>query len=204
MAEQVRPMQYQEEERFKFDPYAHAVTAITEPHRMTHDGFMYNASSGGIAVADGATLDVIFALAAGVFAHVILVEFGIDDGPGLVELYENVVTSDDGTTVLTKNHNRVGTPSDPATVVTHTPTITDVGDVLHQRYIPDPGGSGNQSLGNVFSGEDQEWVLGGENKYLWRLTNNSGGAINAGVHFNFYEIGYTVNHREEFDNLSGS
>lgn len=202
MAEQVRPMQYHEEERFKFDAYAHAVTMIAEQHRMIHDGFMYDISGKALAVAAAASVDVLFTMAAGVILHLTNVEYTLDEAPVLVELYENVVTSADGTAALVSNHNRLSSNT-PGSVVTIGPTITDIGDLLHERYIPAAG----KDTGLVVKGADREWILGNTgtpNKYLWRITNNTPAAITIGYHFNGYEIGYTQNRSEEFDDLSGS
>ena len=206
MAETVRPLQYSEEERFKFDAWAHAITVIAEEHRMIHDGFMFNLSGTALAVANLATVDVLFSFAAGAVGHIVNVEYTMDDAPALIEFYENVVTSADGTAANVQNHNRLSSDTAPATV-TIGPTITDIGDQLHERYIPAGASPGGQSAGAIVGGGDREWVIGNigtPNKYLWRFTNNSGGAINVGYHFNGYKIGYTQNRRVEFNDHSGS
>lgn len=173
-----------------YDNYAPAFTMISEPHRMIHDGKFFNASGKATALADAASLDLLIRLPVGEIRHVILVEFAADDAPLDILFYEGTTTSDDGTAVNIRNHNRVGTPDDGASLMTVGPTVTDLGTLLHSRYIPAPSAPGGQPAGQLVTGEDGEWVLGHpalERTYLWRVTNNSGGAINIGYHFNGYQ-----------------
>jgi len=180
-------------QRDSYDAYAKALTVITEPHRMVHDGFMYNASGKAIAVANAANLDLFIRLPAGEIRHVTLVEFAPDDAPLDVFLYEGTTVSADGTAVNIRNHNRIS-GGDPAVDLMYVgPTVTAPGTLLHQQYIPSPGAVGGQAAGQIVENEDQEWILGHptlEKTYLWRVTNNSGGAINIGYHFNGYKIDY--------------
>jgi len=184
------------EELKKFDDYAHAVTTITEPHRMIHDGYFFNMSGVSTALASGGTFDIFFRVPAGTIGHMILVEFTLEDAPCMVTFHENTTTSDDGTECNIRNHNRIaGTANSDATAVVATfgPTVTAAGDILDSRYVPSVGGLGGQTAGMLVAGEDAEWVIGSpteETTYMWRLTNNSGGAIDLGYHFNGYQIGY--------------
>ena len=182
-----------DEEKYKFDQWAHAVTVITENHRMIHDGFFFDMSGLETALANGANLDILITLPAGSFGHLVNVEYTMDDSPCMAYFYEGVTTSADGAAANVRNHNRVNANDSSSAVITTGPTVTDVGTLLHQRYIPTAGGPVGQQHGSLVSGEDNEWVIGSptvETKYMWRFTNNSGGAINVGYHFNGYEIGY--------------
>jgi len=175
-----------------FDIFSHSITVIGEKHRMIHDGFFFNATGVVAAVANNASADILLTFPAGHFGHLTLVEFTIDDGPATALFYENVVTSADGTAVNVRNHNRVNGNDASNAVVTLGPTITDIGDELDIRHIPG-GGPPGQNAGQLVAGEDAEWLLGSptvETKYMWRLTNQSGGAITIGFHFNGYEPGY--------------
>lgn len=175
-----------------WDPYAHALTVISEPHRMIHDGFMFDASGIVASVANGANLDIIIKMDAGQIGHMLLVEFAMADAPVDIFFYENTVVSADGVPVNVHNHNRVSSIVSAAGIFTG-PTVTDVGDLLHSRFIPSPAATGGQAAGTMVSGENAEWILGSptaEKIYLWRLTNNSGGAIKLSYHLNGYQIGY--------------
>ena len=181
-----------QEEVFKFDSHAHAVTVIGEPHRMIHDGFMSNASGVAVGIANAAALELFIRLPAGTIRHVIQVEFALDDAPCTVEFFEGSTASADGTAVNIRNHNRIA--SDPTVdLMFEGPTLTGDGTLLLTRYIPSPASAGGQAAGQLVSGDDFEWILGHptlERTYLWRVTNNSGGAITMGYHFNGYQIGY--------------
>ena len=175
-----------------YDNYVSALTVITEPHRMIHDGMFFDASQIVASVANGANLDILLKFPAGAIGHLLLVEFTLQDAPCDIFFYEDTTVSADGAAVNVRNHNRVGTPNDSSNAEVFTgPTVTDVGTLLHERFIPDAGGQGNQAAGLLVAGEDAEWVLGHPTEamnYMWRLTNNSGGAIKASFHFNGYEI----------------
>jgi hypothetical protein len=178
------------------DPYVHALTTISEPHRLIHDGMMYDVSGIVASTANGANIDIAMRLPAGFFGHLIQMEWAVEDAPCDVFFYENTIFSG-GTDVKMKNHSRpagAGTATDnPGLTMVEGPTVTDVGDLIHDRFIPAAGVPGGQSGGLLVPGEDHEWILGSafiETTYLWRLTNNSGGAIRAGYHFNGYAVRY--------------
>lgn len=175
----------------KFDPFSRAVTVISENHRMIHEGMMFNLAGIETGVLDGGTVDVLFNLPEGVLGHLANVEYTMDDAPCTVEFFEGTTVSAAGVAANVVNHNRVATPRTPGAIITVGPTVTDVGTVLHERYIPAGGSPGGQPSGKLVEGEDAEWVMGNGDIYLWRITNNSGGTITIGYHFNGYEIDWT-------------
>jgi hypothetical protein len=182
-----------DEELRKFDRYAHATTVISEPHRMIHDGFYFDLTGKVLAVADSATVDILFKFPAGVVGHMTTVEWSMDDAPCDITFYENVLVSADGTPLTARNHNRIYAAANgdvPGTTLFMDPTITDIGDLIHTRYVPGAGGPAGQTGGSLVEGEDSEWVIGNGVNYMWRFTNNSGGAINVAYHYNGYVIGY--------------
>ena len=197
MADNFRSSKYDELLR-SFDPYVHAVTVITEPHRLIHDGFFFQAAGLVTGLANGGNFDLLMRIPQLIFPHLTLVEYSIEDAPCLIRMYEGPTVSADGTAVNVRNHNRASGSDTSGATMTHTPTITDVGTELDVRYIPPApsgggGGPGGRASGRMVEGQDVEWVLGSaatETRYLWRLTNNSGGAIDFSYHFNGYEAGY--------------
>ena len=178
--------------RVSIDEHIGAITTITGPHKMIHEGKFFDLSGIQTAVANGAIVDILFSFPAFTVGHLTNVEFQLDDGPCKVDFYENVVTSADGATALISNHNRLSAVTAGA-VISIGPTITDIGDLLHTRHIPAGPSQGGQASGMLVPGEDNEWIIGdiigSPVKYLWRITNNSGGAITIGYHFNGYEPG---------------
>jgi hemin uptake protein HemP len=178
----------EDELRRCFDQYAHAFTVINEPHRLVHDGMLYNAS-GKVNVANGANLDILLQFPAGVIGHMTLIEYQLADAPCDAIFYENPTFSAAGTAVNVKNHNRLSTRTANVTI-THTPTITGVGDLIMQRFLPAAAGAPGLASGQLVRGEDSEWIIGNGNDYLWRLTNNSGAAIDVGFHFDGYILDY--------------
>lgn len=176
-----------------WDRFAHARTVISSGHRMIHEGFMFDASGIVASVAAGATHDILFRFPAGEIGHMTVVEYSLQDAPCTISFHENVVTSADGTAVNVRNHNRVNANDTAGVTMTQGPTVTDLGTTLHERWIPSAVGPGGLQGGLLVGGEDSEWVLGSptaEKTYMWRVTNESGGAIKLGFHFNGYQIGY--------------
>lgn len=178
-----------DEETFKFDKFAHAVTTITEEHRLTHDGMVYHASGREAVVANLASLDLLFAIPALVFPHMRKLVLNLGDGPCDVLFYEGVTTSDDGSALLTYNRNRNSSRA-PGTVLTKAPTVTDLGTLIHDRYVGDPGGQGANQIGANSAALGEEWVGAPSTKYLLRVTNNSGGNIIINFEMMWYEIAY--------------
>lgn len=172
------------------DPYADAFTIISEEHRMIHDGYMFSFSNTVSALANAASHDILIQCATGVIIHIVNVEYSIDDSPALLQLYEGTTFSAAGTGITMFNHSRLSSNTCDATV-THTPTVTSPGTLYHTRYLPDPGGPAGQSSGGIIAGGDLEMVIGNNDNYLFRFTNNSGAAIDVGYHFHAYQIGAT-------------
>ena len=80
-----------DEEKHKFDAYAHAVTVIQEEHRLIHDGMYFSVNHAFTALANGANLDIVFKVPAGTFPHLRAWTYSLEDGPCNLSLFENVV-----------------------------------------------------------------------------------------------------------------
>jgi len=171
------------------DEYTPSVTVISEPHRLIHDGMFFDMTGLGTGLANGASYDILFQFPAGVVGHLVNVEYTFDDAPVTIEFFENPTFSAAGTACNVQNHNRLNNNLTSSTV-THSPTVSDPGTLLSSRYVPSPAAQGGQAAGQMVAGEDYEWVLGLGNNYMWRITNNSGAAIDFGYHFNGYQPNY--------------
>jgi hypothetical protein len=173
----------------KFDPYAHAVTVIAEPHRHVHDGFFHHATGRVAALANLADFEILLAVPAGVFPHFRADLFTLGDTPGDLNFYEGTTATDDGTVVPNFNRNRNSSRA-AGMVITHTPTLTLDGTLLHTRLVPDVGGPGGNVGGAVSPDLGEEWILKPETNYLIRLTNNSGADIVVTYEIYWYELDY--------------
>jgi hypothetical protein len=164
---------------------------ISEPHRMIHDGYFYDVSGIVTGVANGATMDLMVRRPAGNIGHLTNIEITLDDAPVTITFHEDVTVSADGTEKTVRNHNRLVGDNGPGAQFFEQPTVTGTGTLLHERYIPSPAAPGATAAGSLVKGEDHEWIIGSpteQTQYLWRVTNNSGGAITIGYHFNGYVI----------------
>jgi hypothetical protein len=189
MADNFRKSPGDEEQR-KFDPFVHAITVISEPHRLGHDGFVYHASGKVTGMVDANVDEFLLAVPAATFPHIQRVRFSFGGGDVDIETYEGATTSDDGVALSELNTNR-NSSNTPSTVLTFGPTVTDDGTLIHTAWAPPTAagiGLSSEGSGNVDAGE--EWILAPSTKYLVRLTNNSGATIDYRWEFFWYEIGY--------------
>lgn len=171
-----------------FDTFAYAMTNIDEPHRMIHDGFMYSIEHSQGNVANGASLDILLSVPAVTFPHLRQIGVRVEDTPCTLFFYEDVETSNDGSSLSVYNRNR-NSSNTPSTVATVGPTVSDTGTELEQRLLPTSGGFFSVA-GVAAEGFSEEWVLKPDTKYLWRVTNNAGSAIDITVDILWYEIDY--------------
>lgn len=170
----------------KFDRSSRAVTIIGEEHRLTHEGMVWHCSARA-EVLSAASYDVLITTPAFTFPHFRKALYNIGDGPADLLLYEGVTTSDDGSALLCYNRNR-NSANVPNSVLTFTPTVTDLGTLIHDRFIGDPGGQGANQVGAESAALGEEWILQPSTKYLIRLTNNSGTTMTVNHEIMWYEI----------------
>ena len=178
-----------DEDRRSWDGYVHARTVIDHEHRMIHDGMAFHVTHRVASLANGASFDILYSPPAFSFPHLTALLVSLADSPCDVLSYENVVTSDDGTALTPFNRDRNSTKT-AQMGVTHSPTITDLGDLVHDRFVPDAGGQGSNSIGIITPNFGEEWILKPSTKMMTRVTNNSGGAITLTFEALWYEISY--------------
>lgn len=179
-----------DEQLWSWDRFCHARTVMDHEHRMVHDGFGFHTTH-RVDVANGGTLDYLLNVPAGCFPHNTGVIATFEQGDWDVITYKDTITSADGTAVTSHNRN-LNSSNAACMLLTHTPTITDIGTQFHDRYVyPTGTGQGNQE-GLVSPNTGEEWVLKPATKYLIRFTNNSGGTAKVVLEHLWYEIGYEV------------
>lgn len=180
-----------DEEKYKFDPFAHSVTVIQEEHRLVHDGMYFSVNYAFSGLANGASVDIVLSTPVGVFPHLRAWKFALSDGPCAFSLFENPTVTIGGTDLTPVNNNRASSRTAQTTVKAD-PTITVTGNsLLEAAYVPDPGGGFFTSPGTTAGDVSEEWVLNQNEDYLLRLTNNSGpGTIDGSLYMVFYELQY--------------
>lgn len=170
-----------DEELRKFDPFTHAVTVITENHRLIHDGMFFEFGQADATFPIGAEVDILISPPAGVFPHFQDIEISTNQAPINFDLYEGVTVSAAGTSIPPQNKNRNSSRA-AETAITVSPTITDLGVNFKSGSVPIP------SIAEVL--REREWVLQPATLYLLRLANASGVVANLNVTIDFYELNY--------------
>lgn len=95
--------------------------------------------------------------------------FIADDAPIDIELFENPTVTDNGTPLVPINRNRYSANTSSANIYSGA-TVTDDGDRLHITRIVGTG-TGANTTGEI-EGLPVEWILGGGNTYVLKVTNN--------------------------------
>lgn len=187
-----------DEELFKFDQFAHAVTTIDEPHRMAHDGFMYHASGKVTGMIDANVDEFLLTTQAFNFPHLQRLNFDFGAGDIDIQSYEGATASADGTVIGSNNTNR-NSANTADLVMTSGPTLTGDGTLIHTTWAHPVGtgiGQSAQGISDVTNGE--EWILKPSTKYLIRITNNSGATISYRYEVLFYELGYSTSETKNY------
>ena len=100
-----------------------------------------------------------------------------------LQFYEGTTVSDNGTELAENNMNRLSVTVSTFSVF-HSPTVSGVGTLLSNLFIP--GGTGGNSLGSQF-GQGREWILDRNTNYLIRGINRGGNAQPMSVLAQWYE-----------------
>lgn len=154
------------------------LVSIDSVHQNIHDGLFYTSRRNNAALANNASIDVLFRVVDGAHARV-SASLG---GDGAFLGYSGPTTTADGTAVPRNNRNRFSTNT-AASLVFHTPAVSVVGTLLVEQYIF--GGSGGKAIGSDID-TFLEWLLS-PGDYLMRLTNTSGQVQRAGLALDWYE-----------------
>jgi len=179
-----------DEELYKFDKYAHAVTVISEPHRMNHDGFMQSVTYKRTALADAASQDFLLAVPALTWPHLNKAMIRIGRGDVDILAYEGPTTTAAGTVLTPFNTNR-SSSNTPNMVITRDPTVTVVGTLMQHQWLPPTiAGTGGSASGVSEAEAGEEWLLAPDTDYLWRITNESGAAVDLAIEILWYELDY--------------
>ncbi len=165
-----------------FDNLFRVPVTIDVAHHETHEGDAYAIATFVDPVADEASLDIgVLTPAGGKWGHFVAeVDF-----LGMCELYiYEAPTYTGGTSITPRNRNRNYADNSIMTAVSG-PTVSAVGTEL----VKSKAGSGTNNktvrTGQVRS--QAEWILRADTKYLFRVTNESGGNSYIAPTINWYE-----------------
>ena len=167
--------------------YTRPLPAILAAHQQIHNGKGFTHNDRHLNLANAGVSDHLIKVGDNAL-HVTYFGVVATGSPVVVEYYENTTVSADGTPMALGNNNRTSEKVTTATMF-EGPTITGVGDRLGGTEIPDiTVGAGQSSGGQAILGGG-EWILKPNTNYLYRITNNSGSAINYNITLFYYEPG---------------
>lgn len=148
--------------RLSTDSSTNAVNTIDYAHHEIHSGSSFTADY-TVELANGATIDILVVTPNTTkWAHmeyILMCELESE-----IKIYEGVTTSNDGTGLTEFNRNR-NSATAATTLVSYTPTVSDVGTLIRTKH---------QGAGKTVGGETRdlsEIILKQNTKYLYRITN---------------------------------
>lgn len=162
------------------DPSSHGLLAIDQNHREVHEGAAYFIKGQQDVDGAGTIIEIMFTTPD--TAKLIHAKAAIAAEAGfLVEIFEGITTSDDGTPVPGFNCRR-----DSANVAGLTsfagPTVTVDGTLIWSAQL----GSGRNSIA-VSPGLNYELIVKRNTKYLFRITKAASGTHWVDTDFWWYE-----------------
>ncbi len=169
--------------RYIVDKITNAIVTIGYAHHEIHDGSHYIFRSYETVAKNGNKEILIVTPNTTKWGHV-TIGFFLSTSTTLIELFEGVTTSANGTLANSRNRNRNFT--DNNTVLLYDdPTVTDgavAGNVIQDGMF----GSGKNSFGGG-ARDNEEVVLKQNTKYLFRATEQNVSAVIFNYYFDWYE-----------------
>jgi hypothetical protein len=151
------------------------VTTLTNFSARTHQGTSFNAKFVRLSLSPGSSVSVLSKI--NVLQSVHLVALFFCNGFSKLEIFENPVVGAGGPVITPSRYNRKSNYS-AGSVFSSSPQILTDGDLIDTEFtLSGWGGSPN------------EWIIGPDQLFEFRLTNLSDLPKLAMFHFDFYEIG---------------
>lgn len=170
------------------DEYTGCQGVISEPHMLIHRGKVFHWTQKVVGIAIGAQAQFLLKTAVGNYPHIHRFRLNAGDGSVDVNMYEDTVTSADGTlltNVFNLNRNSIITPD---MELYSGPTATDDGTLIHNLWLPPSGTQGAHATGVSNAEAGEEWILKPGSNYMFELDNTSGGIITAWFELFWYEL----------------
>lgn len=152
------------------------VTTLDNFQARTDQGLAFSFSYSNFSLSAGSSVSVL--LRVGSFHQINLIPRFITSGESKLEIFEGPTVSADGPVIYSKNYNR---SSDylSRSIFTSPATITADGILMDTEVVPFATGG---------EGRSENWVLGPDGLYEFRLTNLSSQSKITCLNFDFYEI----------------
>ncbi len=164
------------------DPIHKSMELVQPLHHETHKGNAYEVSRIFEDVASDGNADVLIKVGANKDLHLVAHVSG--GGDIYARIYEATTVSADGTGIITCNKNRNFSDGSDG-LFYYSPTVTGVGTLLLETYIP--GGSGGIAVGGS-ADIDYEQDLKKDTNYLIRVVNKAGLAKTISIWLVYYEV----------------
>lgn len=158
---------------------------ISSVHEKVHDGQFFYTNHVFTGVTSSSSVDYLIKTDSNEYLHS---AFEVDVGADCrTFIYEGTTVSNDGTALTAFNSNRSSSNTLSSTFF-HTPTVTGVGTLIKQSYIP--GTTGRRitggGTGDSIAREGGEVILKPNETYLVRITNVSSDTIIIATNHSFY------------------
>ena len=156
------------------------VVPWTDTHTGVHEGRVYDQQYKISGLARNGVFD--FMMITGT-RYPNVSTFQITSGGGNIEviLYEDSVTSNDGTQILEavdRNRNKASTPH---AFFYQGATYTDIGTSIWEVWLPPSTSGTGEGITNLITSGADQWILKPNTKYTYRITNLGGGKIDVVV-----------------------
>lgn len=170
-----------------FDEITGGAIVMDVVHHEVHEGEMWHAERTSVAVADGASVDLLMHVGGAIENHTVFEVLA--SGQVTVSLWESPTIGALGTEMTPYNMRRSITETSRSQIY-HTPTITATGSValVDGRLLPGGTSPTTRVGGGVRQGV--EWILAPGTYYLLRVRNNSGAATTINTIVEWYEEEY--------------
>lgn len=160
------------------DELSRAITTVDFAHHELHEGRHFHHSE-VTDLGNGATRDVLLVTPdTNRWVHLLINV--MSESEMSFTFYEDTVTSNNGTAVFTHNSNRNSTNT-AGLSVSHSPTISDVGNIMQVKHWGSGRGVGGDGRG------ENEWILKQNAKYLIRVTNATSNNNQTEIELFWYE-----------------
>lgn len=164
------------------------LTTTDELHEQIHLGLVWASQHLETIIGRDATHSMMIRVPAGIYMMFENLQMHLGAGDVLIEFFEGITVSADGTPMPIFNRNRIAMTS-PLIGLFDSPIITDAGVALSAVWIPPTGtGTGNSVPPGMISQGSGKWILKDATDYALSITNLSAIDIKAWIRLDWHEV----------------